>query len=341
MNRDISKRIPFIGFMMICIIVMYHCGSSPAVPFNKSDQLCFDVITNLFNSLATLSMGYFFVVTGFLLFCGLTLSNWFQKVRRRFFSLLIPYLLWQFLTFSVNLLHHEAMPKYEFLKTTFLFEQWPPDGALWYLYAVFVLALLSPVTLFFYERLPKRHGFWLTMAAVLFVYYLREAEFASNFCNYGYISNILLYAPSYLLGSYFGFYHSKSSERESLSYLLAVLLTSLNADILFPGFFSAMALQTLPIAMLYLLPIPEILCNRKIYHISFLIYALHQPLVIHFLNPVRDSIYAIYPAASASLINGLGRILYLLFVILLASVLHCILAHFCPKGLDILTGGRK
>lgn len=30
-----------------------------------------------------------------------------------------------------------------------------------------------------------------------------------------------------------------------------------------------------------------------------------------------------------------------MMICILASVLHCILAHFCPKGLDILTGGRK
>lgn len=144
MNQEISRRISFLGFVMTCGIVLYHCGPSPAVPSVGLDQVCFDAISNFFTNTATLAMSYFFAVTGYLLFLNLSLRGWAGKVKRRTFSLLVPYLAWQCLTFAVNLLHHEAMTKREFLKTTFLLDQWPPDGALWYLYAVFLLALLAP-----------------------------------------------------------------------------------------------------------------------------------------------------------------------------------------------------
>ena len=32
MNQEISRRISFLGFVMTCGIVLYHCGPSPAVP---------------------------------------------------------------------------------------------------------------------------------------------------------------------------------------------------------------------------------------------------------------------------------------------------------------------
>lgn len=124
MNQEISRRISFLGFVMTCGIVFYHCGPSPAVPSVGLDQICFDAISNFFTNTATLAMSYFFAVTGYLLFLNLSLRGWAGKVKRRTFSLLVPYLAWQCLTFAVNLLHHEAMTKREFLKTTFLLDQW-------------------------------------------------------------------------------------------------------------------------------------------------------------------------------------------------------------------------
>lgn len=76
MNQEISRRISFLGFVMTCGIVLYHCGPSPAVPSVGLDQVCFDAISNFFTNTATLAMSYFFAVTGWdvccicLLFCA-------------------------------------------------------------------------------------------------------------------------------------------------------------------------------------------------------------------------------------------------------------------------------
>lgn len=100
MNQEISRRISFLGFVMTCGIVLYHCGPSPAVPSVGLDQVCFDAISNFFTNTATLAMSYFFAVTGYLLFLNLSLRGWAGKVKRRTFSLLVPYLAWQCLTFA-------------------------------------------------------------------------------------------------------------------------------------------------------------------------------------------------------------------------------------------------
>ena len=147
--------------------------------------------------------------------------------------------------------------------------------------------------------------------------------------------------PSYLLGAYFGFYCTQASEIDNLRFLLAALLAAFAVDAVFSGFFSLITLQVLPLFALFLLPMPEFLCDRKVYHLSFLVYALHQPLLKHLLHPIRDLMYVVYPASPAALINGLGRVLYLLAILCLARALHTMLSRFCPKALDVLTGGRK
>lgn len=95
MNQEISRRISFLGFVMTCGIVLYHCGPSPAVPSVGLDHVCFDAISNFFTNTATLAMSYFFAVTGYLLFLNLSLRGWACKVKRRTFSLLVPYLAWR------------------------------------------------------------------------------------------------------------------------------------------------------------------------------------------------------------------------------------------------------
>ena len=341
MNPEISKRISFLGFFMTCMVVLYHCGPSPAPPLSEFDQVCFDHITNTFVSLATLAMSYFFTVTGFLLFQNLSIRNWKDKIKRRVFSLLVPYLVWQFATYLINILHHEEMSHRDFLETVFLMKQWPPDGALWYLYGIFLLALFSPIILLLYEHANALWSFWGTFAFILFLCWFKAFPLASSVCSYGYIGNILQYIPSYLLGAYFGCYFAKGSEKNCLRYILAALLTAYVADTFISGFFLTISLQLLPILLLYLLPIPNSICNRKVYHLSFLVYALHQPLLKHFLHPIRDLIYVVQPTASASVINGLGRVLYLLFILLFAWIIHTVLTRFSPKLLNLLTGGRS
>lgn len=81
---------------MTCVMVAYHCGS-PDNPINTFDFKWNNFISSVFNSLATLAMSYFFTVTGFLLFYSLSLKNYVLKIKKRIFSLLTPYLVWQVL----------------------------------------------------------------------------------------------------------------------------------------------------------------------------------------------------------------------------------------------------
>lgn len=94
MNKEISDRIKIIGFLMTCVIAAYHCGT-PKDPINAFDMKWNTFIGYTFESVAALAMSYFFMVTGFLLFYDLSFKNYFEKIRKRLYSLLLPYLLWQ------------------------------------------------------------------------------------------------------------------------------------------------------------------------------------------------------------------------------------------------------
>lgn len=79
---------------MTCVIAVYHCGS-PKNPINGFDMKWNTFIGQAFDALALLAMSYFFTVTGFLFFRGLKLKNYFGKIKKRFYTLVLPYFIWQ------------------------------------------------------------------------------------------------------------------------------------------------------------------------------------------------------------------------------------------------------
>ena len=145
-NETISRRITNLGFIMTCLIITYHVGT-PSNPLNALDDKWNTYIGNIFNSLASLAISYFFTVTAFLLFNNLSMKNFKQKLQKRMYSLLVPYILWQVIIVIKQIFQGKVWNIKAFIKYTFLFEAWPADGALWYVYAVFLLMLISPFLL--------------------------------------------------------------------------------------------------------------------------------------------------------------------------------------------------
>ena len=78
MHKEISERITILGFLMTCVVAVYHCGS-PGNPINAFDMKWNAFISSIFDSLINFAMSYFFTITGFLLFHNLTLNNYFYN----------------------------------------------------------------------------------------------------------------------------------------------------------------------------------------------------------------------------------------------------------------------
>ena len=92
-----SKKITVLSFIMSLGIVLYHIhtpsyfGLFPAQ--SALDKVCAG-ISCVIDSLAGISVCYFFMCSSFLLYYNLTKWNITAKVRKRVKSLLIPFILW-------------------------------------------------------------------------------------------------------------------------------------------------------------------------------------------------------------------------------------------------------
>lgn len=340
MDKRISARITVLGFVMTSIIVMYHCGATEVASLNVLDEKVNACLNIFFDNMAILAMSYFFFVTGYLLFYNLNESLIIVKIKKRFFSLIVPYILWQVITviYYIIIGRFNDWTIRKLVNTIFLMQLWPPDGALWYLYAVFLLACLSPIFLFFYKE--KRAG-WLMICTLIIAIYgsgYWNVEWIMKLRGYGYLSNILSYFPSYIMGTFYGYYSSEEKHEMSFKYCLVILLVTFVFEEIYGGILNNITIRILPLVLIYTVPINKFIENCNIYKLSFLIYAIHQPVLPDVLGHIRSFLYYCMPVACV--VNLMGRLIYLFVVILISSIIYILLKKVFVKGLMWVTGGR-
>ena len=340
MDKRISSNIKIFSFVVSCFMVLFHAGmydNSNAI--NQFDRELSELINYDYKLLAFFGLSFFFSVTGFLLFYGLNYRNYLKKIERRVHSLLIPYLIWQALVLIKDLCIGRRYEILDVLLRTFGLELWPLNGPLWYVYVVFLLALLlSPVLLLMFSS--KRSAWISTFAMLILIRFLKQTsiEPVRIVVSYGLFSRILTYLPAYMIGAYYGRFYEKNKMPESMVYSLAVVLFAYLLDFKISGFFTDMVVMTLPMVLIFIFPSIPKLENRKIYGYTFLIYALHHPFIVDLKGFIDEGLAWI--PIPVTILNIFEHLLILAASVLLAAGLSKLLEKLSPKILAVLTGGR-
>ena len=340
MDKRISSNIKIFSFVVSCFMVLFHAGmydNSNAV--NQFDRELSELINYDYKLLAFFGLSFFFSVTGFLLFYGLNYRNYLKKIERRVHSLLIPYLIWQALVLIKDLCIGRRYEILDVLLRTFGLELWPLNGPLWYVYVVFLLALLlSPVLLLMFSS--KRSAWISTFAMLILIRFLKQTsiEPVRIVVSYGLFSRILTYLPAYMIGAYYGRFYEKNRMPESIVYSLAVVLFAYLLDFKISGFFTDMVVMTLPMVLIFIFPSIPKLENRKIYDYTFLIYALHHPFIVDLKGFIDEGLAWI--PIPVTILNIFEHLLILAASVLLAAGLSKLLEKLSPKILAVITGGR-
>lgn len=340
MRKEISEKIKVLSFFMTCAMVFYHAPKpDSAFAMGAFDEGVNNLINYMTSTMGTLVMSYFFTVTGFLMFHNFSLKTYPIKIKRRLFSLLIPYVLWQCIIVVIDVFQKQyvfSMP--DFLQKTFCLVAWPIDGAMWYVYAVFLMALISPIVLLLLKN--KKVGWFFILAVIIWV---EARDRISNpivvqIITHGYVSNILFYLPCYLVGAFYGKFADENTTSDSLIYILSAVFMAFLLEGTFNGMLSHTTIKMMPMAILYLLPVCSVLKNKWIYSVTFLMYAIHQPLIGDLWSPV----VRVYREISlpATVHNIFTKVIILSIDIILAIVIYTVLKKIAPKVLKALTGNR-
>lgn len=143
--------------------------------------------------------------------------------------------------------------------------------------------------------------------------------------------------PAYLVGSYFGRFYDIIKKDEYIKYIISIVFIALLLDGINDGAFRTIAIELLPITAVLYLPTCQQLVGKKIYNMTFLMYAIHEPLIGDF-KQILVNIYNLNIPISLS--NLFVRFGILIIDIFIASAVFVVLNKICPKILKLLTGGR-
>lgn len=351
-----SKTIDFLRFPLIIIVLFGHAVTSAVfqngyVNTGGEGLFWYDNIKYIIsNILAYLTITSFFFMSGFLFFNNIkswTIDKYKSKIKNRFRTLLIPYILWNIIAIVIILIAYHGISAltpgkaegnlFSFKNIIGMFWNYSQTGnpvqiPLWYIRNLMILMLLSPV-IWLWVKYLRIYG-----VAILGLIYI--SHIAGSIYNYD--ESVFMFS----LGAYFGINKinfitsfNKIFTFSVFAYPIMVLadLCTRNQD-----FNIYIHNAGILIGVVFVFNIVSKAIEKKDWHISskiadstFFIYASHY-YVLSFFR--RAMIYIVKPDSEVT-----HFIVYFVPVILTLCVVYAVyllMRKVTPGFLGILCGGR-
>ncbi|WDF68351.1 acyltransferase family protein [Sphingobacterium oryzagri] len=186
-QKATSEIIEMLRFPLIILVVFVHMlpFEQKSIPWDGTWYTAYVLITELISHhIGRLAVPLFFIFSGYFFF--LKIDNWNRKIyirqiKKRLLTLLLPYILWNFIFIVAVFLKNVAMKNiglaydenYNLINTTAIYDLFwlmPINYPLWYLRDLIAMVILSPLFFFFFKIL-RGYGF-----LVLLVVYLSTWE---------------------------------------------------------------------------------------------------------------------------------------------------------------------
>ena len=154
-TKEVSNKIANMGFLCACLVVFIHCPKSTSAMEGVT-------LVRLFHSvfpgaLSSMANAFFFTVAGFFLAGHVFEGGWWKvEVRKRFYSLFIPYVILNLCWFACQAVYQ--WPNIRFGATAHPFEWldilralgfygWgiPANGPLWFVRTLLLLVITFPI----------------------------------------------------------------------------------------------------------------------------------------------------------------------------------------------------
>ncbi len=312
------------------------------------EKIVFCIEKFISDDIARIGVPSFFMLSGLLFYRDFDFSKYPSKMKSRFFSLFIPYLLWNLFRFAYLYALGKFSPEGSFLHETRVVFTIPNllEGLFfykynlgyWFMYQLILYTLLCPLV---YVLLKKKPVGIITLCALVVLFCSDIlGDFTINVCNRRFLQIDGLFY--YMLGAFVGLHHfelaNKNSKLTRRLGLCGVLLGQL-LYVLFHVthwlFFHIAFCAVSAISFWYLFDIfGKKNLPAAITTITFFIYSAHGT-VLELLQGFVATYFPIH--ALTALIEYL-----LLPVITLAIlvVISCALKRFTPRVWKLVNGGR-
>ena len=217
MDKNFFSKTALLSFILSIVILGGHLAIDVFYKFDNPssfDKFWIIQIDFLRNSLFFIGVPFFFLKAGLLIFRNLSASEFPNKIKRRVFSLFVPYCSWNFICwlFMAILFSLPFLSKYclsrtfsfdfqTFLSSIFLFEY---NMVNWFVLVLMIFSLVSIIFL----PIVKNKYVGLGLILILFLQINPIYDFFSAICPpYG--ERVIRMLPFYLLGGVIAIHYPK------------------------------------------------------------------------------------------------------------------------------------
>ena len=280
-TKQKSEKIFILSLLLMLGIVWTHSR----IPIIENVPNYFSKLL-LFNEIGQDAVAPFFLITGFLFFRNFQMNSWLEKLKTRWRSLVVPYLIWNCIgaiswyliiqQFGIRYVSNKY--DYESIWEVFMNILGSRYTVLWYVGVIIVYALAAPI---FYFMVRNKRIAYISIIISIIIGISFHHPFASP----------LIWMSIYLLGSFLGVHYPDflfKSQPKLLSWIgiitfpLCVWLNHEYDNMLttnlrqWSSIFFYIGLYDMLNAIIHFVP-------HKIYKYSFFLYATHY-LPIHVLQ---------------------------------------------------------
>lgn len=356
MERNHSATIDYLRFGMTVIVLLLHAYTIVlTVGWLKTGHPVYQFLSyNLSLLVGNIAVPFFFFISGYLFYLQ-GKPDYFHKLKSRFYSLIIPYFLWNLLTivlfyflqhlpFTEGLFsgYHKLISDYtfgDFLRAFWDCGDWSQGNGkpllfpYWYIRNLIVLILISP--LIYWLNIYLKY-YWLIMACLVWLLTPHLASSASSIFSFG-------------IGAYLGINRVKINLSPGLfkaGLVVCIGLAGLLNFFLYHPVGNITPVVALRLFIICSVPVIYTIFYRKVekgrwkipqkwLNSTFFIYSSH----IFIMMALRKGEIKLFPGAS----DGLSVFFYLSSVVITFFVSYggyVLLRKYMPGFLAVLCGKR-
>ncbi|GEO07207.1 polysaccharide biosynthesis protein [Adhaeribacter aerolatus] len=304
------------------------------------------------NGIARVAVPLFFLISGFLFFFkhDSSLQGTLTKYRRRFKSLVIPYLFWsvfglllffalQNLPYAENFFRNEPVKDFSAAKLADTIFLNPIPYQFWFIKSLVVLVLVSPIIYFLTQKLKIG---WVIIAALLWFFnfpypIVLGFEFGLGLAFFSLGGFLALNRNNYLARFY-----PKAATVALILWLLFILVQTVLIDTVSLATYVALQKTSAALGVFAVWYFYDILFKEKtfdkkyfsIFSLSFFIFAFHEPILTIFKKGL------IFLMGQKEFTPILVYFLAPIITILISMAVGAILRQRATSFYQLITGGR-
>ncbi len=228
MNVLSSRKLKYFSFFFTIAIVVYHCGFIDCN--NRIITLVQPLLARFNDFMCCIAMSFFFMKSGYLLHLNLVEEKPINKIRRRFRTLLIPFIVWNFLYMIIDTIVYKINID-GIIGVLYGFTFSPFDGPLWYMFAIFLLSFVTiPLVRICNKKKVVLLISFMLMIMSLCIYgfdVLQVFGLSEEVLIIMWVVRLFRYLPAYIIGSLLGLYKGQvinySIKEKKLCFILICL----------------------------------------------------------------------------------------------------------------------